>query len=258
MSQDDSGGKGSSSEDEKADKADTAKQDGGVVTAPAEIPPTRKQEVVAALEPPEPPEPPEPARPSASKLDLHAPVTYPDDGPFSAMVRKIDVWIGRGEQVVLMSLFAVIVVVAAAHAIADRLFHVQIHIKDDVIRGGTFALAMLAGAFATHQARHLSMDLISRRLSPRNRLFLKVFLALFMIGIVSLLIRAGFHTIGAEKEIAAGRSDGDSGFINPVRIAYTIPLGGGLVILHTFLHALIDIDYLRRRKVPPERMRSGH
>ncbi|HZJ64809.1 MAG TPA: hypothetical protein VFD36_14950, partial [Kofleriaceae bacterium] len=37
-----------------------------------------------------------------------------------------------------------------------------------------------------------------------------------------------------------------------------MPAGASLIILHTLLHMVIDIDYLVRGKTPPERMRSGH
>ena len=37
-----------------------------------------------------------------------------------------------------------------------------------------------------------------------------------------------------------------------------IPVGCGLIMFHTLLHLLIDVDYLRRGKLPPERTRSGH
>ena len=46
--------------------------------------------------------------------------------------------------------------------------------------------------------------------------------------------------------------------ISRVRIAWLIPIGGALMMLHTVFHTIIDVDYIRRRKTPPERMRSGH
>lgn len=206
----------------------------------ADIPVTRKQEAVDAA-------------PAASEIDLKAPMTYPDDGPFAARVRKIDNLVGVGEQIILVTILIAVVLTAASHALLDRFFHIHIPFKDDVIRAGTFAIAMFAGAFASHQAKHLSMDLISRRLSPRARLFLKVFLSLFVIFMVVLLIRSGFHNITNEEQFAA-----EDKLISRVRIAWLIPIGGFLIILHTLLHTLIDVDYIVRRKTPPEKMRSGH
>lgn len=261
---DDEGSKGKAAsaadaaEARKADEAKPAKASEATAKAKAktddeddnddvvdEVPPTRKREAL-------PEEEKAPAE-GASELDMHAPLTYPDDGPISGTVRKIDNYVGMGEQIILVSILAFVVLTAATHALTDRFFHYHVPFKDDVIRAGTFAIAMLAGAFASHQMKHLSMDLISRRLSPRARLFLKVFLALFVIFIVALLIRSGFHNIENEKQFAA-----EDKLITRVRIAWLIPIGGFLIIFHTLLHAIIDVDYIVRRKTPPERMRSGH
>ncbi|HWU90123.1 MAG TPA: TRAP transporter small permease [Kofleriaceae bacterium] len=194
-------------------------------------------------------EPPE----RASHLDLGAPLSYPDDGSLSRAVRRIETWIGRVEQGALILLLACVVLVAAGHALLDRFAEIQLSFKDDVVRGGTFAMAMLGAAFASHQVRHLSMDLVSRRLSPRARLFLQVALAVFTIVIVVLFVRSGLHVVAQERTFQQ-----DDRLLSSVRIAYLIPLGGGLIILHTVLHAIIDLDYIIRRKTPPERIRSAH
>lgn len=206
---------------------------GARVRADLEVPETRKQELE-----PLPAEAP------------HVPLTYPDDGKVSGLVRKVDSWLGLGEQAALVAMLCIVVLVAATHALLDRVFHIHLEFKDEVIRGGTFAIAMLGMAYATQQARNLAMDLISRRLSPRARLFLKVVLGLFTIFIVALMIRAGLKNADLQQST--------DGFLSPRRIAYMIPAGGALVVLHAALHVVIDIDYIARHKTPPERMRSGH
>ena len=195
------------------------------------------------------PEPP--AR--QSSLDLHAKLVYPDDGPISAKVRGLDDLIGKAEQVVLVLILAAIVLTGAGHALLERFAHIRIPFKDEVIRGGTFAIAMIGGAFATHQSKHLSMDLLSRRFSPRNRLFLKILLSLFVLFVLVLLIRSGMHNIANEEQFRV-----EDKLISRVRIAWLIPIGAALMMVHTILHTIIDIDYIARRKTPPERMRSGH
>lgn len=186
-----------------------------------------------------------------SQLDLGAPQSYPDDGSLARTLRAIDRGIGLGEQIVLVALLACLVLTAASHALLDRFANYPLSFKDHVVRGSTFAIAMLGAALASHQMRHLSMDLISRQLSPRARLFLRVLLGVFTIGVVVILMRSGFRVIDG-----AGLSS--EGFISDVRLAYLIPIGGALVIVHTALHAIIDVDYIVRRKTPPERMRSAH
>ena len=186
----------------------------------------------------------------ASNLDLSKPPAYPDDGRFARRARAIDNRLGRIEQVVLVALLAIVVLTAAGHALLDRFGGFRLEFKDSVVRAGTFAMAMFGAAFATYQARHLSMDLVSRRLSPRARLFLKVILALFTIVIVVLVVRSGLHLIEREKH--------EDQLLSTRRIALLIPLGGALIIFHTVLHTIIDVDYIVRRKTPPERMRSAH
>ena len=47
-------------------------------------------------------------------------------------------------------------------------------------------------------------------------------------------------------------------FLITIAIAWLIPIGGATMIVHTLLHMILDVDYILRRKTPPERMRSGH
>jgi TRAP-type C4-dicarboxylate transport system permease small subunit len=185
-----------------------------------------------------------------SNLDLSKSPAYPDDGRVSRRARAIDNRLGQIEQVLLVALLAIVVLTAAGHALLDRFVEFRLEFKDQVVRAGTFALAMFGAAFATYQARHLSMDLVSRRLSPRARLFLKVILALFTIAIVAVLVRSGLHLAAREKH--------EEQLLSTHRIAFLIPIGGALIILHTILHTIIDVDYILRRKTPPERMRSAH
>ena len=120
-----------------------------------------------------------------------------------------------------------------------------------MVRGGTFTIAMFAAAFATHQQRHLAMDLVSRRLTPRNRLILGALLKVFTIVIALILFRSGLH----QRDHVGGTGDE---FVSDKTIVTMLPIGAALIILHSFLHIVIDIDYLVRGKLPPERARSGH
>jgi len=219
-----------------------------------DAPPSEAKATVGAVDPAIPSEARTDEPPlRASALDLNAPLTYPDDGPVSGAVRRIDNYIGKAEQVLLVAIFATIVIVGSTHALLERIAHIRLEFAGDVIRSGTFAIALLGGAFASHQAKHLSMDLLSRKFSPRGRLFLKVVLGVFVIFVLVLLIKSGYAQVENERQFAA-----EDKFLSRVRIAYLIPIGGAIMILHTLLHMIIDVDYIARHKLPPERMRSGH
>jgi TRAP-type C4-dicarboxylate transport system permease small subunit len=181
-----------------------------------------------------------------------APV-FPDDGALASWLRGVDRALGTAEQAVLFALLGAVVLTAAAAALSDRVLHVPLgRWWFDIVRGGTFSVAMIGAVFATHQQRHHARDLGSRRLPPRGRLVLRVVLAVFTMLVVALLLRSGMHQLDT-----VGEESGDH-LISTHTIVMFMPAGASLIILHTLLHMVIDIDYLVRRRTPPERMRSGH
>jgi TRAP-type C4-dicarboxylate transport system permease small subunit len=178
---------------------------------------------------------------------------FPDDGQVSSWLRRADHVLGAVEQAVLVFLLGAVVLTAASAALADHLLGVQFERWwFDIVRGGTFSMAMIGAVFASHQQRHLAMDLVSRRLPPRGRLMLRVVLAVFTVLVCGLLTRSGLHVL---DKIAG---EGGDQFISTPTIVMFLPIGAVLIIVHTLLHMVIDIDYLVRGKLPPVRMRSGH
>lgn len=177
---------------------------------------------------------------------------FPDDGPLSHNVRAVDGWLGNIEQVLLFALLAAVVLTAASAALSDKLFHHALgRWWFDVVRGGTFSIAMMGAVFATHQQRHLAMDLISRKLSPRGRLILGIILKLFTIAIAIILYRSGMH----QREHVGGSAEQ---LVSDKTVVTMLPIGAALIILHSVLHIIIDVDYLARGKTPPEKARTGH
>jgi TRAP-type C4-dicarboxylate transport system permease small subunit len=192
-----------------------------------------------------------PSRASRLSIDLKPP-EYPDDGPTSRIVRKIDGYLGIGEQIVLFAILAAVVLTAAGAALSEKILDQPFgRWWFTVVRSGTFTIAMLGAAFATHQQRHLAMDLISRKIPPRARLVLAIVLRLFTIYIAYLLYNSGMH----QRDHVGGTV---KEFIDDKTIVTMMPIGAALIMLHSFLHIIIDVDYLARGKLPPEKARTGH
>jgi TRAP-type C4-dicarboxylate transport system permease small subunit len=204
-----------------------------------------------------------PASPAATDALARPPALtpFPEDGAFSASLRRIDHALGLGEQSVLFAILALVVIVATVQAISAHAFGHQIEWAFQVIRDGVFAIALLGAAFASHQQRHLSMDLVSRRLAPRPRLYLRVFLGVITLAMAILLVRAGLHLTRSEtRSSSSGLAwilDPRTGFLEWLTTRM-IAVGSALISIHTLIHLLIDCDYLARRRLPPERVRSGH
>ena len=219
-----------------------ADADTSAIPIEAAVPPTRRQVVPAFAAPP-----------AGHGPVLGDALQFPDDGRVSGWIRKADNGLGVAEQAVLFGLLGAVVLTAASAALADRVLGIQFgRWWFDIVRGGTFSVAMIGAVFASHQQRHLAMDLISRRLAPRGRLVLRVILAVFTMFIAGLLVRSGLHQLGTVGE------EGGEHLISTHTIVMFMPVGAGLIIVHTLLHMVIDLDYLARGKTPPARMRSGH
>lgn len=192
-----------------------------------------------------------PARPSAAQL-APGPENYPDDGPVAGALRKVDHIVGTIEQVVLVSLLALIIGVGAVQAVATKAFQHSFLWSFDVVRGGTFVIAMLGAAYASHHASHFAMDIVSRYVQPRARLAIQVGLGLFTIFASYLLMDSGLRI---RAQVA---SEGGSHTIPPDLIAAMIPVGAALIIFHTLMRVGICTDYLRRGKLLPEKAPSAH
>jgi hypothetical protein len=64
-----------------------------------------------------------------------------------------------------------------------------------------------------------------------------------------------------QREVVGGTEDLDVFGIfkvNDADIVTTMPIAAAMIMLHCALHIVIDVDYLVRGKLPPERARSGH
>jgi TRAP-type C4-dicarboxylate transport system permease small subunit len=199
-----------------------------------------------------------PTRPSRLSVELE-PSKFPDDGPVSGLVRTIDHYVGNIELAILLALFVSVVAVASLSALSTHIGHHQIGLWWTwVVRKGTFAIALLGAAYATQQQRLLAMDLVSRKLSPRGRLLLGIALKLFTAVLAGVLVYIGLYMHEHADHHAGPHLDLTLFVLSEKDAMCVIPIGGALIVLHSLLHAAIEVDYLVRGKLLPERARSGH
>lgn len=219
----------------KADDSD------GRVESARDVPVTRKHGTV---------EEPNEAPTRASAWAIEHDDVFPDDTPFCSRVRALDRRIGAGERLVLLAMLATIVGIGAMQALATKLFDHSFSWSFDFIRGGTFAIAMIAGAYASQQASQISMDLVSRKVSPRTRLAMRIVLGLVTVFAMYLLAKTGLRMV----ELTA--KEGGDHTIPAHWLAMLIPIGSVLIAIHTVLRSIIDVDYLRRGKLPREQLKA--
>lgn len=182
----------------------------------------------------------------------------PQDGGFSAGLRAVDHDVGLIELALLLAVFAAVVIVGSLSALSGHLVHHPIgEWWKFVVRKGTFAIAMLGAAYATHQQRLLAMDLVSRRLPPRGRQVLGIVLKLFTIALAGVLFYLGRRLYMKEGH-AGPVLDLRLGVLTEKDAITVIPIGAALIMFHSLVHALIEGDYLVRGKQAAEHARTGH
>ncbi len=223
---------------------------------------------------------PNPTDPGPSEGHLTVdpePTRFPNDSKLSSKVRRVDHVVGNLEQGFVFFLLALVVVVASIAAIHDKV--TSDHLGrwwHTIVRGGTFAIAMFAAAFTTQEQRHLAMDLVSRKLSPKGRLILGLGLKVLTLIVCWYLYKAGraqlefctpvwegpngmhvFQMSSCSALVGAGETLSFFGIhLNDVDVVSTIFIAALLISFHTALHFIIDVDYLVRGVTPPERMRA--
>lgn len=178
----------------------------------------------------------------------HSRAGFPDDGALVRELRKIDRVFGFAEQLALVSLLAMVVLTATLQTFAEKVLGTSYLWSFEIIRGSVLGMAMIGAAFATYQQRNLAMDLISRRLAPRGRMVLRI-----ILGLITMFI-AGVFTFGGYRLATVGIKADDH--LADILTAWAMPIGGALIIFHTLVQVVIEVDYLSRGKLTPDRERT--
>lgn len=169
------------------------------------------------------------------------------DPPVARVVRTIDWGIGLAEQLLLFFLLGFLVVVSLLWFLTENFTDHPLENASYDIRYSVFLMAMVGGAFATHHRRLLSMDIISRLVSPRVRAWVRVATTTFAFSMAMLFAKYGlyiYETTSREKNTAH--------WMPAIAATSAMLLGTFLIAVHLLLHTIIDLDYLFRGKVPPE------
>jgi TRAP-type C4-dicarboxylate transport system permease small subunit len=122
--------------------------------------------------------------------------------------------------------------------------------SDGVIRHSVFLLGFFGGAYATFTARHIRIDAVTRVLSPRKRLLLRVLTTMAALGIVTIFTWAawGFYRITLEE---AGEAAQAEQFFTSARGAMIIVGGYAVIAFHFLVQIALDIGWLiSKRELP--------
>lgn len=130
--------------------------------------------------------------------------------------------LNRLEEMVLVSVLVLMVLLGALQVLFRNVLSVSLFWIDPVMRHMVLWIALLGASVATRENRHISIDLLSGRLSPRSRDVIKVAIHLFSAAICLLLVLPAVQFIqdeyGVGKILALGIPNWVSQLIMPVML----------------------------------------
>ncbi len=161
------------------------------------------------------------------------------------MVASVDNAIGFVEHgFIALSLFG-LMGVGTYQFVSGHFFDANDTWPFEVLRYLVFFCAMGGAALSAQKGRMISMDFLSRKLAPKKRIILRIFIAGFVIFACVLLYKGGMYV----REAAAGE---EYEVLSPSLALLALPIGAALIGVHYLLHAISDTMYLAAGLLPPE------
>jgi TRAP-type C4-dicarboxylate transport system permease small subunit len=121
---------------------------------------------------------------------------------------------------------------------------------DGVIRHSVFMLGFLGGAYATYTGRHIRIDAVTRLVSTKKRIALRILTTAAALFIVVLLVRSawGFYQLALEE---AGEASQEGQIFTSARGAMIMIAGYTVIAFHFFVQIVIDLGWLFSKTEPP-------
>ena len=121
---------------------------------------------------------------------------------------------------------------------------------DGVIKHSVFLLGFFGAGYATFTGRHIRIDAVTRMLSVRKRLALRVVTTLAALGIVSLFTWAAWGVYKLFLEEAGEASQHEQLFTSS-RGAMIMVTGYAVIAFHFVVQIALDLGWLVSKQDPP-------
>lgn len=166
------------------------------------------------------------------------------------LIRAIDRGIGVIEQVAVALSLAALIGIAAYKGISAQFLDHDPPWAKHYIWYLVFLVAMSSAALSVQTQQIIKMDFVTRKVSVRTRLVLRLLTHVFAVSVLVFLVYQSW-------EARSGYEDTDD-FFDDRLVLTSLPLAGVLIGVHLLLHAVIDAVYLSKGEAPPEAQVSGH
>ena len=164
------------------------------------------------------------------------------------LLHRIDKAIAQAEKLIVVLLLSLMILVAFAQIVLRNFWATGLAWGDPFVRYLVLWVGFIGAALATHQGKHIKIDVLSHWLPPRANHLLQSLLNLVSAGICGLLAVAAFRFVGFEAQLG-----GTSFMALPAWIPQTIiPVACGIIALRFILAAWVSFTQCRYPPTSPE------
>jgi len=162
---------------------------------------------------------------------------------------EFDQFLDRVEQVLLILFLGLMILIAFAQIALRNFLASGLTWGDPLVRNLVLWVSLIGATLATREKKHISIDIVSRWISPQKKNLVEVMINLFAFSICGLLVFAALKFIKNESEM------GNIIFLKiPSWIPTLIlPITFGLMAFRFGLQTLKNLSHLfQLRRVPPQ------
>ncbi len=153
-------------------------------------------------------------------------------------LHRIDRAIAQAEKLIVVVLLSLMILVAFAQIVLRNFWATGFSWGDPFVRYMVLWVGFIGAALATHQGKHIKIDVLSNWLPPRANLALQSLLNLISAGICGLLAVSAFRFVRFEAQLG-----GTSFLTLPAWVPQVIlPFACGLIALRFLLAAMVSLN----------------
>ncbi len=168
-------------------------------------------------------------------------MNYPEE--LMARMRKIGT---MAEDILLIILLAVMILLATTQIFLRNVLDMGLIWADELVQILVLWLGLLGAMAASRDDNHINIDLFTRFLSPRLKLFSRLLCAAFTALVCGVIAWHGFRFVRMEQEFAATILGKYPAWV----FESIIPLGFGLISYRYTLNFFIHLRSILTGKVP--------
>lgn len=166
------------------------------------------------------------------------------------LLDKVDAGLAKAESFVLVATLAAMVLLSTVQLFLRKFFDFGFEWADILVRQMVLWIGFVGGALATYQGRHISIDAVTKLLTPKKAAALRAFTSLMAAGVTSVMVWAAWSFLKAEMEAGSEFMGG----IPAWPIKAIVPVDLALITFHFLVGVRNQVLIALGRRTSPEEL----